>query len=278
METPIWESKMVSLRWQVGLAVLAAALVLSGCAGVVDSVKSGMSHTANYFKAGAAETEGDAAYQRKDYPAALAAYRTAAEAGGAHGQFMLANMYLAGEGVKRSPKQYLHWMQASADNGYPQANYLMGMAYLPCNPGRAEAYLKTAADGEHGAAMHLLGLMYASGTGVEQSDREALRWFRLARAQGIPVEERFLSESGVRAYAAQLERQADQNRRAAQARRKMVREIQQRLTDLGYTPGPVDGLFGGKTQAAIEAFQRDRRLAPDGRATQELLEALRRSL
>ncbi len=268
---------MVRERWETVFAGMLVLAFLSGCAGMVDSVKSGMSSTANFFKASAAESDGDQAYEREDYPAALTAYKTAAEAEGAYGQFMLANMYLVGEGVQRDPKQYMHWMQQSADNGYPPANYLMGVAYLPRERKRAVRYLEAAADGEHGAAMHMLGLMYAGGSGVEQSDREALRWFRLAKAQGIPVEDRFLSESGVRTYAAQLNRQADQRRRASQARQDMVREIQQLLTDLGYAPGPIDGLFGGKTRAAIQTFQRDKGLNPDGGASHELLQVLRRS-
>ena len=266
---------MFNRQW-IFFAVLALVLLLlSGCAGFTDSVKSHMTSTANYFKASAAETKGDAAYAEKDYPNALAAYRTAAEAEGAYGQFMLANMYLAGEGVKRDPEQYLHWMRQSAGNGYPPANYLMGMAYISCNPSEAAHYFETAAKEEHGAAMHMLGLMYASGTGVTQNDREALRWFRLAKAQGIPVEDRFLSEAGVQAYMQQIKARSVQARQAALARQKMVHEIQQLLTDRGYNPGPIDGLFGGKTRAAIQAFQRDNGLAPDGRATDTILKVLR---
>ena len=34
-----------------------------------------------------------------------------------------------------------------------------------------------------------------------------------------------------------------------------VRDLQQRLTDLGFDPGPVDGLFGESTQQAVWAFE-----------------------
>lgn len=40
-----------------------------------------------------------------------------------------------------------------------------------------------------------------------------------------------------------------------------TREIQQALADLGYDPGPVDGLPGPKTTAAIKAFQAHEGLA-----------------
>jgi peptidoglycan hydrolase-like protein with peptidoglycan-binding domain len=43
-----------------------------------------------------------------------------------------------------------------------------------------------------------------------------------------------------------------------------VREVQQRLWKLGYRPGPVDGLFGPRTQAAVEWFQIKHGIQPDG--------------
>lgn len=43
-----------------------------------------------------------------------------------------------------------------------------------------------------------------------------------------------------------------------------VSGVQARLTDLGYTPGAVDGSMGPRTLAAVKAFQRDRGLTSDG--------------
>ncbi len=40
--------------------------------------------------------------------------------------------------------------------------------------------------------------------------------------------------------------------------------IQARLQALGYDTGPIDGVFGRRTQAAIRAFQRDQQLVIDG--------------
>ena len=44
--------------------------------------------------------------------------------------------------------------------------------------------------------------------------------------------------------------------------REEVRSIQVRLKALGYDPGPVDGIFGLRTGAAVTAFKRDRGLKP----------------
>ena len=62
---------------------------------------------------------------------------------------------------------------------------------------------------------------------------------------------------------------------SAASKRERVREIQQLLTDLGYRPGPVDGLFGAKTEAAILAYQGDAGVPRTGKASEELLAMLR---
>ncbi len=52
--------------------------------------------------------------------------------------------------------------------------------------------------------------------------------------------------------------------------------LQRRLRDLGYDPGPVDGVFGPRTEAAVRTFQRDAGLVPDGivgRRTRAALES-----
>lgn len=40
--------------------------------------------------------------------------------------------------------------------------------------------------------------------------------------------------------------------------------VQQLLIDRGYDPGPVDGIFGPRTDAAVRQFQNDNGLAADG--------------
>jgi peptidoglycan hydrolase-like protein with peptidoglycan-binding domain len=54
-----------------------------------------------------------------------------------------------------------------------------------------------------------------------------------------------------------------------------VREVQRRLTGLGYRPGPVDGLFGPRTEAAARWFQYKHGLPTTGRINQVTLEVLR---
>jgi peptidoglycan hydrolase-like protein with peptidoglycan-binding domain len=56
-----------------------------------------------------------------------------------------------------------------------------------------------------------------------------------------------------------------------------VRELQVRLRGAGYEPGPIDGLFGPLTRAAVQGFQRAHGLATDGVVGPQTAEGLRRA-
>lgn len=43
-----------------------------------------------------------------------------------------------------------------------------------------------------------------------------------------------------------------------------VKDLQEALTTLGFVPGPVDGIFGAATEAAVMALQTDRGIDADG--------------
>ena len=43
-----------------------------------------------------------------------------------------------------------------------------------------------------------------------------------------------------------------------------VRDLQQALKALGFDPGPVDSVFGARTQGAVKAFQQAREITVDG--------------
>ncbi len=54
------------------------------------------------------------------------------------------------------------------------------------------------------------------------------------------------------------------------ANKSAVARVQAGLSKLGYDPGPIDGVKGAKTTAAIKAYQRDYGLAEDGLASLKL--------
>ena len=49
--------------------------------------------------------------------------------------------------------------------------------------------------------------------------------------------------------------------------------MQVRLGDMGYNPGPIDGVIGRETMGAVSAFQKDNKMA-SGQLTMETLRAL----
>ncbi len=59
--------------------------------------------------------------------------------------------------------------------------------------------------------------------------------------------------------------------------RSYVRAVQEGLAALGYDPGPVDGIVGPLTRAAIRAFQTDRSQAATGAIAEALLAAINRA-
>ena len=44
----------------------------------------------------------------------------------------------------------------------------------------------------------------------------------------------------------------------------LVQEVQSKLTELGFDPGPIDGIYGQKTRKAVSAFQESKGLQVDG--------------
>lgn len=246
------------------LLIVSLSALASGCA-VVDHVKSSI-----------AIDQAERAYVAGEHRSAATAYRTSAEAGGGYGSYMLAWMYLDGEGVPRSQEEGRHWMQRAANQGYPAANYTLGVWSLRGMHGvkrddtAGVIYLRKAADANDSDAMFLMGMLYARGMGVQADAAEALHWFELAEAYGYEVDSQLLTPEGVSGYM----RTANQRAEGQADQRALVRSVQEGLATRGYQPGPVDGIYGARTKAAIESFQRDHGLDVNGQVTPALRDLL----
>ena len=254
--------------WRNRACACMAVVLLAGCA-ITDRIKSDM-----------AVRDAENAYAANDYVAATEAYRRSADAGGGYGQYMLSWMYAEGKGVKRDKAEADRWMRKAADSGYPAANFTLGIRSLggvgeKRNPQAAAAYLLKAAEGEDAVAMFYLGLLHVYGTGVPADATEALRWFRMAKAHGYPVQPSLLTEEGVVAQGKIKPRAAVAGARQPLDRKALVRDIQGQLNRLGYPVGKPDGVAGGKTREAIKAFQRAQGMKVNGKTDNELLEALK---
>ena len=57
---------------------------------------------------------------------------------------------------------------------------------------------------------------------------------------------------------------------------KTVELVQSGLAELGYAPGPVDGILGADTRQAIREFERDRGIKVTGAVSVRLIKELRK--
>jgi S1-C subfamily serine protease len=233
-------------------------------------------------------------------------YRRAADQGLAEAQFNLGNMYRRGEGVPSNDAEAVRWYRRAAEQGYANAQFNLGFMYdfgegVPGNDVEAVRWYRRAADQGNANAQFNLGLMYELGEGVPTDWMEAHFWYNLSAA-GSPsgadrdqavqnrdrVQARLSREQIARAQArarAWRPKAEDATSGAiepvgqhAPSAASQVREVQSLLGSLGYDPGPVDGVMGQKTRAAIRGFQEDAGLSVDGNVTEVLVAALRFAL
>ena len=68
--------------------------------------------------------------------------------------------------------------------------------------------------------------------------------------------------------------EAESDKSAVILDRAGARQLQARLTELGFEPGPIDGIVGPRTIAAVKRFQREHHLAPTGTISPRLLNRL----
>ena len=147
-------------------------------------------------------------------------------------------------------------------------------------------------------AQFILGIMYDNGEGVPEDYVQAYAWVNLAAASGYERAEQartiirqYMTPSQI-AEAQKLSRELAA--RIAEGRgeptpapisgtpvrppepsRDTVRQVQTYLALLGYDPGPMDGLPGRRTTAAVRRFQQDLGMTPTGRISDELLVLLK---
>jgi uncharacterized protein len=73
--------------------------------------------------------DGQVAYRRDDYAAALRLWGQLADQGNARAQFSLGEMYYIGQGVLRDNAKADAWYRKAADQGFDYAQFNLGVAY-----------------------------------------------------------------------------------------------------------------------------------------------------
>jgi hypothetical protein len=156
-------------------------------AGLVSFVLA-LSCAAAPVAAGASE-DGEAAYKRGDYTAAMRLSRPLAEQGNVKGQVALGIMYYLGQGVRRNIAEAEKWFRLAANQGDSGAQAMLGSMYVngagvPKNYVEAMKWYRLSADQGDATGQLELGIMYHNGQGAPPNDAEAAKWLRLAAAQG----------------------------------------------------------------------------------------------
>lgn len=115
------------------------------------------------------------------------------EAGATYGLTLIGNIYQEGGfGIEQDIAKAAQIYQTAADDGYADAQWLLGELYLTStevgiNPSKAAALFSKAALQEHPEALYSLGILYAEGTGVDKNPTGAVDLFNLATIAGNSV-------------------------------------------------------------------------------------------
>lgn len=106
-------------------------------------------------------------------------------------RYALAMLYLEGDAqVTANPQEAFKWMQLSAQQGYPKAEYQLGMFYRDGKGtlqdfSSAFQWLTKAAKHGYADGQYQLGMAYFHGDGVTIDFKQAYAWMSLASTGGV---------------------------------------------------------------------------------------------
>ena len=185
---------------------------------------------------------GDVFWRNRNTSAAISSYQSAADRGIDLGKVKIGQSYLNSARFPGRQTEGLDILEDLSDSGVPEASLALAAAYrfgqfkLPVDQARALSYYDAA---------------IANGNEPAQGLRLAL----LAEINPAPsdfaaIRELFqdLSPSGRRTFILSGFAKSD---------KQIAYIVQEKLRELGYYGGPLDGLFGPGSQAAMQLFCRD---------------------
>lgn len=238
-------------------------------------------------------------------------YQRAAAQGLAPAQYRLGSMYEKGHGVTQDRSAARIWYQRAAELGNRKAMHNLAVMYADGVSGEpdmtnAARWFRKAADYGLNDSQFNLGILYARGLGTPRNLAEAYKWLSIAAANGD-------ADASQRrdAIASELDQQTLAVTRLAIQTwqpeplvvsantvnvpedgwgdvtsslqqidlpgREIILNTQKILTQLGFTPGPADGVWGPKTQTAISQFQSRQNLPQTGQLTPQIYRTLQQA-
>jgi TPR repeat protein len=128
-------------------------------------------------------------HKERDFSAAFALWRRAAEQGFTDAQNILGAMYGLGRGVPQDDKQSVYWYRKAAEQGDASAQRMLGLLYgqgkgVPQDFNQAVFWSRKAAEQGFAPAQYALGVFYDQGKGVPQDFKQAAFWYGKATEQG----------------------------------------------------------------------------------------------
>ena len=129
--------------------------------------------------------------------------RSWADRGDADAQFELGLRLITGEGMKKSLKEGVKFVEKAAKQKHLRAQHIMGTLYedgvgVKKDFAKAAEWYRISAELGFALSQHSLAAMYEEGRGVKKDSAKAAEWFKKAAEQGNPPSQT--------AYASKLER------------------------------------------------------------------------
>jgi TPR repeat protein len=229
-------------QWIFRIGVLACVLFFCGCLKTVSG---------QYYN-----IKADRLYENDQKDEAFDYYYQSAQNGIAESQYLVAQMMLYGDGIRRNDSEGMHWLEEAARQDHPLACRDLGIYLINGEFGRTRdsqqgaGFLERAAAQKETLAMVTLGYLYTTGYGVPRDPEKAAAWYRQAAQYGEPLPDG-LQDASLLAQA------KPRPFNAAEERRARVKRAQACLKVLGYYKSGVDGIAGPGTAAAVKKFQKD---------------------
>lgn len=109
--------------------------------------------------------------------------------GAPEAQFMMAEVFLNGQGVKQDSTEALRWHKRAAENGHVEAQRIVGDFYVEAGPDRdlslaASWYQKSATQGNPEAQYKYAQFFEKGSGGQQKSVADSLKWYLSAAKQG----------------------------------------------------------------------------------------------
>ncbi|MEA1913999.1 MAG: peptidoglycan-binding protein [Campylobacterota bacterium] len=188
------------------------------------------------------EQQGDHYFDQKRYDDAYAHYTSASKQNSGYAYFQLYAMNYNGEGRGKDLQLATRMLHKSAKLKYPTAEVILGNRYIyqkPKNINEGIRLLKSAANKEFVYAYADLYRIYSRGIGVRKDMTKAGQYYRLAKANGYD-----------------LKRSSSKKSYTSTSNKKLIRDIQSGLKQLGFYKSTVDGISGPMTRKSIADFQK----------------------